>query len=84
MGKGVDDGVLETLFNEIDEVDSVFVEFGAGQGLECVTRYLREERAWKGQLFDPDFEDQEMFLAKETPRPSTILDIMEKYKVHAH
>lgn len=43
-----EDGLLLWLFDTIGTTDRRFVEFGVGDGHECNTRYLAEQRGWTG------------------------------------
>jgi len=79
-----EDGVLEAVFDFIGETNKIYVEFGAENGSECNTRFLRETKNWNVEeslLMDGRFEDSEINLKKEFFFPDNIVQLFEKYKV---
>ena len=47
-----EDGILEYIFSVIGTTNKFFVEFGVGDGLECNTRHLKENKEWNGLMMD--------------------------------
>ena len=77
-----EDGVIMKLLEFINKTrNGFYVEFGTQQGLECNTRNLRENYAWKGLLMDGLYENLSINLHKEPILHSNILELFEKYKI---
>ena len=47
-----EDGIINAIFTKIGLTNKFFVEFGVGNGTECNTRYLREQKNWTGLMMD--------------------------------
>lgn len=47
-----EDGIIEYIFSNIGTTNKFCVEFGVGNGFECNTVYLQEEKGWKGLMMD--------------------------------
>jgi hypothetical protein len=80
-----EDGVLLLLAEFIKKTNKgYYVEFGASNGAECNTRYLREKYEWTGLLMDgyrAHAPNPLINLRIETILHSNILGLFEKYKV---
>ena len=81
-----EDGVLLFLADFIKKPNKgYYVEFGASNGDECNTRYLREKYEWTGLLMDgyrAHAPNPLINLRIETILHSNILGLFEKYKVY--
>jgi len=75
-----EDGVLECLFRLFGVTNKFYVEFGAGSGEECNTRWLREH-GWSGVLMDCDHEDPSLPLYKEFVTAENVTQLLAKYGV---
>lgn len=76
-----EDGTLEKIFELIGILDQgYFVEFGAGSGSECNSRYFKENYGWQGLLMDSHFENESINLHKEWVTAENINDLLEKYQ----
>ena len=52
-----EDGIIEWLVAMLDEIPEVFIEFGVEDYTEANTRFLLENRNWKGLILDGDVEN---------------------------
>ena len=76
-----EDGILEYLFDTIGTTDKYYVEFGAQDGTQCNTRYLRERLGWSGLTMDGSHENKNIGLYKEFITSENIVQLFEKYNV---
>lgn len=76
-----EDGVIQLIFYCIGTTSEYYVEFGTQNGLECNTRFLREQLGWKGLLMDGDWDIPEINLKKEFITADNINSLFEKYHV---
>lgn len=76
-----EDGVIQSIFDQIGVTDKTFVEFGTQNASQTNTRVLRQQRGWTGLLMDGDYENVDNNLHKEFILPSNIVDLFRKYKV---
>ncbi|KAL9188778.1 hypothetical protein ACHAXT_007156 [Thalassiosira profunda] len=58
-----------------------YFEFGSENGAEVNTRILRELYGWNGHLLDGGYERPEIPLHQEYFTPTSIVQLMKKYKV---
>jgi hypothetical protein len=68
-----EDGVLAEIFDRIGDGDRFFVEFGAEDGLEGNTRFLREVLGWRGVYIEADPERHQRLEARVDPRACTVV-----------
>jgi len=47
-----EDGIIDFIFSQISTTNKFFVEFGVKDGMVCNTRYLLEEKGWRGLMMD--------------------------------
>lgn len=47
-----EDGIIEEIFKRVGTQSNFFVEFGVEDGKECNSRYLLQEKGWKGLWID--------------------------------
>lgn len=73
-----EDGIIQYIFRKIGETNKYFVEFGAEDGRECNTRYLRE-KGWDGLWMDGNFKNT--LVKKEIVTPENVEQLFNKYKV---
>lgn len=77
-----EDGVIEAIFARIGTTDRFFVEFGAGDGLECNGAYLIEQ-GWTGLMIDAGNESRNPRVAiqREFVTAENINALFAKYRV---
>ncbi|MGZ4704841.1 MAG: hypothetical protein ACXWCM_08235, partial [Acidimicrobiales bacterium] len=68
-----EDGVLAEIFERIGEGDRFFVEFGAEEGLEGNSRFLREVLGWRGVYIEADPELHQRLAARIDPDTCTVV-----------
>jgi hypothetical protein len=78
-----EDGITEYILNNLPSPATVktYVEFGVETGIECNTRFLRENHNWSGLMMDGGNERPEIGLYREMIHPDTIVFLFEKYGV---
>src|SRR5580700_10783467 len=76
-----EDGVLEAIFNTIGKTNQYYVEFGAENGVECNTKYLRDHHNWSGLLMDAAYQDGSINLQREFITAENINALFQKYSV---
>jgi hypothetical protein len=77
-----EDGVIERILEIVGVTNRRYVEFGAGSGEECNTRWLREQ-GWTGLLMDYAHQDPALALYQEFITAENINELLEKYEVPA-
>ena len=78
-----EDGILETIFDNIGTTNKIYVEFGVenGKGV-CNSRYLREVKGWDAKsslLMDGGFSDPDINLHQVIFWPNNIVGLFEKF-----
>ncbi len=76
-----EDGVLEKIFDIIGTQSKYYIEFGVEDGLECNTRYLRENHHFSGVMMDMKYENHSLQLYREVIDAENINDLFAFYKV---
>jgi hypothetical protein len=78
-----EDEIIDYIFEKIGTTDKFFVEFGTGaDASECNTRFLREQKGWKGVMWDLGATDTpDIGLFKERISKDNIVQLFEKYNV---
>jgi hypothetical protein len=76
-----EDGILLWIFANIGTVNKppFYVEFGAGDGGECNTHFLRDHLGWRGLMMDNSNENHNLNLHREMINASNINELLEKY-----
>jgi hypothetical protein len=69
------------IFHNIGAGNRFYSEFGAEEGRECNTRYLREINGWNGLLMDGSNRNHEINLRQELVYPWNINFLFEKYEI---
>lgn len=76
-----EDGILEIVFDKIGTENKFFVEFGTGDGSECNSRYLREDKGWKGLGMDAEYNNK--WVRREQVTAENVEKLFAKYRVPA-
>lgn len=76
-----EDGIIAFLLDCVGRGQKYYVEFGAEDGQECNTRYLREHAGFTGLLMDGGNENRAIGLYREMVTRENINDLFEKYGV---
>jgi hypothetical protein len=78
-----EDGITEYIINNLPSPATVktYVEFGVQTGIECNTRFLRENYNWSGLMMDGGTEQPEIGLYREMVHPDNVVFLFEKYGV---
>lgn len=79
-----EDGITKHILNNLPASPvtlKTYVEFGVETGIECNTRFLRENHNWTGLMMDGGTERAEIGLHKEVMHPDNIVSLFEKYGV---
>lgn len=76
-----EDGILLWIFLNIvtSQNPGYFVEFGVEDGMQCNTRFLRENLRWKGLMMDGSHQNDGINLHREIITPQNINQLLEKY-----
>lgn len=75
-----EDGILDAIFSKIGTTNKFYVEFGVEDGEECNTRFLQNEKGWRGLLMD-GYEQKSKKIKKEFITAENINDLFRKYQV---
>lgn len=75
-----EDGITMAIFDVIGVLSSSYVEFGTESGIQCNTRFLREQ-GWSGLLMDGWWENAEINLKREFITAENIVPLFQKYGV---
>ncbi|AFY38265.1 hypothetical protein Lepto7376_1952 [[Leptolyngbya] sp. PCC 7376] len=76
-----EDGIIAFLLDIVGRRNKYYVEFGAADGNECNTRYLREHAGFQGLLMDGGHENLDIDLYQEMIYRDNINELFFKYKV---
>ncbi len=76
-----EDGVIVKIFEAIGAKSKYYVEFGASNGLECNTRYLRQFFGWYGLLMDGKYENRFINLQKAFITAENINQLFRQHRV---
>jgi len=76
-----EDGIIHAIFSVVGTTNKFYVEFGAEDGTECNTRYLREHNGWSGLLMDGGYENPAIGLRREFVTVENIEHVFAKYNV---
>jgi hypothetical protein len=76
-----EDGILQAIFARIGTTNRYFVEFGAGDGSQCNTRYLADRHGWRGLLLDARYDNPARSLHREFVTADNINSLFTKYHV---
>jgi len=73
-----EEGVLETIFNNIGETSRYLVDIGAGDGMKLSNTRLFLERGWHGARFDANYAGD---VNQERITAENVCDVLAKYNV---
>jgi len=76
-----EDGILDKIFSLIGTHSKTYVEFGASDGRECNTHYLREVLGWTGLLMDGGFENLQINLRRHFITTRNINQLFQRYNI---
>jgi hypothetical protein len=78
-----EDGIVQYILQHLPSPATLktYVEFGVETGIECNTRYLREQHNWSGLMLDGGTDRPEIGLHQEMIHPDNIVSLFEKYGV---
>lgn len=74
-----EDGIIQIIFHLISVKNRFFVEVGAGDGIECNTRFLKEKRGWQGIMIDKN--NNSTHIKNEFVTKENINQLFQKYQV---
>lgn len=75
-----EDGVIARIFEIVGIRNKFYVELGAGAGLECNTRFLRE-KGWFGVALDRNNMNPSLSLFREFVTAENVNRLLEKHRV---
>ena len=52
-----EDGIIDWLINQCEDIPKRFIEFGVGDYLESNTRFLIKKRNWQGLILESNYKD---------------------------
>lgn len=76
-----EDGILHAIFRMIGLTNRVFVEFGAEDGMQCNTRYLKLYDNWNGLWMDGRINPPECPVKREYITAENIESLLGKYGI---
>ncbi|AFY38264.1 hypothetical protein Lepto7376_1951 [[Leptolyngbya] sp. PCC 7376] len=76
-----EDGIISFLLDQVGRDKKYYVEFGASDGNECNTHYLRKHAGFQGLLMDGGYENHDIGLYQEMIFKDNINQLFHKYKV---
>lgn len=77
-----EDGILATILNEIGDGAKKFIEIGCGDGRECNTKALREERGFSGVMVDCAHENE--YVSKRFVTAENVQQVLRELKAPQH
>ena len=78
-----EDGIIEAIFRAIGTTNRFSVEFGAEDGRQCNSRYLKIHRGWTGLLMDGNEQSPASGVKQEFITAENINTLFLKYTVPA-
>jgi len=84
FSQGGEDGIIDTIFEQIGTTDKVYVEFGVEDCTQCNSRNLREHKGWDTKnslLMDGGNSNPEINLKKVIFWPHNIVCLFETFQV---
>lgn len=80
--RGGEDGVIEKIFDLLEEENEFFVEIGvAKEGREGNALHLKRNRGWEGVILDPETSLPCEGIHCEQITPDNVISLFEKYQV---
>jgi len=75
------DGITEKIFELIGVTNKISVEIGVGDGNQCCSRILWQDKGFTGFMFDCNHEDPKKNLAKAFVTSSNVLEILDSKNI---